>query len=203
MAVLEEQDLKEKQKHDTTDLENRLLQLQAESNNRDQATLCNDVEIAGCPEVANENCTHLILTIAKKLGVELDERDVVSVERAGPPRVATVSGETGAQPRPRALAVRLARRTLRDALLRAARVRRALTTEGLHSGPAKQLYVNERLTKHNRVLFQKARRLALDQNFKFVWTREGKIFARKQEGSPRHQLRFEEDLWRVFEKTVI
>ncbi|XP_063821186.1 uncharacterized protein LOC135071323 [Ostrinia nubilalis] len=179
-----------------TSLEKRIEDLQTEIGDRDQALLSNDVEISGCPEQAGENSTHIVIALARKIGVELDEKDLVAVERAGPPRLAP---RDGAPARPRPLAVRLTRRATRDALLRAARVRRAVTTEGLSlAGPPRPFYINERLTKHHRQLFQKARELARNHNFKYVWTREGCIFTRQAEGKPRHRLRSDADLSRVF-----
>ncbi|KAJ2944161.1 hypothetical protein O0L34_g18132 [Tuta absoluta] len=181
---------------DVKTLENTISHLQAELCDRDQALLINDLEISGCPESTNENCTHLAIAIAKKIGVELDERDIVSAERAGPPRAPAPGG---APARPRPLAVRLARRAPRDDVLHAARVRRGLDTSGLHlPGPATPLYVNERMTKRNRQLFQTARKLAVELKFKFVWTHDGKVFVRQEQGAPRHRLRSEEDLIRVF-----
>lgn len=191
----------EKHPQDLSVLENQIIQLQAEIADRDQALLSNDVEIAGCPEITTENCTHLVLAIAKKVGVELDEKDIVSAERAGPPRPAR---EGGAPARPRPVAVRLTRREPRDALLRAARVRRNLNTEGLQlPGPATSIFVNERLGKHNRRVFQEARELARELLFKFVWTRDGKIFVRQDHGMARHRLRSDTDLLRVFGKRNI
>ncbi|KAJ2948401.1 hypothetical protein O0L34_g7639 [Tuta absoluta] len=186
---------------DVKTLENTISHLQAELCDRDQALLFNDLEISGCPESTNENCTHLTITIAKQIGVELDERDIVSAEHAGPPRVPAPGG---APARPRPLAVRLARRAPRDNMLRAARVRRGLDTTGLHlPGPATPLYINERMTKHNRQLFQTARKLAEECNFKFVWTHDGKVFVRQEQGTPRHRIRTEEDLLRVFRNAKI
>ncbi|XP_028166865.1 uncharacterized protein LOC114357452 [Ostrinia furnacalis] len=179
-----------------TSFEKTIAGLQAEIHDRDQALLLNDVEIAGCPETPNENCTHIVITLAKKIGVDIDEKDVVSAERAGPPRPAA---QGGGPTRPRPLAVRLTRRATRDALLRAARVRRNVTTEGLPGASSAHLcYINERLTKHNRQLFQKARERSRACKFKYVWTREGNVFVRQEDGKPRHRLRSEEDLERVF-----
>lgn len=183
---------------DFSSLRNTISDLQAEIYERDQALLLNDIEIAGCPEEASENNTHIVIALAKKIGVDLDERDVVSAERAGPPRT---TGRDGAPTRPRPIAVRFTRRATRDALLRAARVRRNVTTEGLPvSRPAQPLYVNERLTKHYRVLFQKARELSRSYKYKYIWTRDGKIFVRQEDGKARHRIRSDVDLERVFLK---
>lgn len=188
--------------NDITALESTISQLQADINDRDQALLSSEMEITGCPETINENCTHIALTVAKKIGVELEERDIASAERVGPVR--RPAPDSGAAARPRPIAVRLTRRTSRDAVLRAARVRRGLDTDGLQlAGPARRLYLNERLTKLNRVIFLRARELAREMNYKFVWTREGKIFVRREPGTVKHRLRLETDLLKVFGKIHI
>lgn len=183
----------------TSYLQSIVTQLQTDIAERDQAFLLNDIEIAGCPEVPSENSTHIVLTVAKKIGVEIDEKDIVSAERVGLPRNA---GQGGAPALPRPLAVRLARRATRNALLQAARTRREINSDGFGlPGPTRPLYVNERLTKYNRQLFQKARALARELQYKYVWTREGKIYVRKEHGKPRYRLRNESDLSNLPDKT--
>lgn len=187
---------------DITALESTISRLQSDIIDRDQALLSNEMEITGCPEIVNENCIHIALTVAKKIGVELEERDIASAERVGPVRPPAQDNSATARPRP--IAVRLTRRVSRDAMLRAARVRRGLDTDGLQlAGPARRLYLNERLTKHNRLLFLRARELAREMNYKFVWTREGKIFVRQESGMIKHRLRLETDLLKVFGKMHI
>lgn len=183
-------------KCNASDLDGTILQLKMEIHDKDQEMLVNDVEIAGFPEVRNENTVHAVQTIAMKLGVQLEDRDIVSAERVGPPR-AFLEGQ-GA-PRPRPLAVRLTRRHTRDALLEAARVRRRLSTEGMGlPGATRFFYVNERLTRHNRQLFQKAREVAAQMNWKYVWTRGGRVYARQEHEKERHRLRTDRDLAKVF-----
>lgn len=171
--------------------------LKSELNERDQDLLGNDVEISCVPETRGESLPHIVITLATKLGTNLTEQDIVSTARVG--RVAS-AGET-AHPRPRHIVVRLARRSLRDQILQSARVRRGTTTEGtgLPGGPDR-FYVNERLTKTNRQLFRRARELGNRLNWRFVWTRDGRIYVRQSQGrdSPRHRIRTEADLGRVF-----
>jgi hypothetical protein len=192
----------EQQREDTTNsttaaLEQTVADLKLDLNARDQELLCNDVEIAGIPEEKSERCCHIVLAVAQKLGVTLEERDLVSAERAGSVRRA--EAQDTVPPRPRPLVVRLARRALRDQLLAAARVRRDATTAGLGlSSAARPFYVNERLTPTNRHLFYKARSESTRIQWKYVWTREGKIYARKEHGAPRHRLRSENDIAKVF-----
>ncbi|VVC91317.1 unnamed protein product [Leptidea sinapis] len=117
--------------------------------------LLTDVEITGLSEANGENPVHLVCLVSKKLGVELEERDIVSAVRVGPKRGMT---EGAAPVKPRPLAVRLSRRAQRDNMLRAARVRHGANTEGLElPGPPVRFQVNERLTKTNRQLFYDTR----------------------------------------------
>lgn len=132
-----------------SNLEKTIEQLKLDIEERDQHMLGNDIEIANYPEF-NKNSTHVVLTVAKILGVEVGERDVVSAVRIGAPLAATADG--GVRPRP--IVVRLACRDQRDAMLRAARVRRRLTVpannESGTSVHSHLFYINERLTRRNR-----------------------------------------------------
>lgn len=168
-------------------LEEAVAQLQNALHDRDQELLVNDLQVTGVPEAAGDSPNHLLGVIAAKLGVPLDERDVVFAERAGPKRADS--------DRPRALTVRFARRTTRDSFLKAARVRRGATTADLGlAGEPRRFYVNERLTHHNRQIFNQAREKARLAGWRYVWTREGRVSVRRAEGQPAYRLRCEADL---------
>lgn len=180
----------------TLSLERSIVDLKMDLNDREQEMLRNDIEIAGIPEVGGEGTVHIVLTVADKLGVTVTDMDIVSAERVGPPRVAT-SGEMG--PRPRPITVRFTRREPRDQLLAAARVRRRVTTEGMDlTVTPRPFYVNERLTRSNRQIFRITKEASVRKGWRYVWTRDGRIYARQQHGSTRHRVRSEDDLIRVF-----
>lgn len=181
---------------DAIELREQVQQLQLELNDRDQASLQNDVELTHIPESVGESVGHVVLAVARKLGVALEERDVVSAGRVGAPRRV----EADQPPRPRPIVVRFTRRALRDEIINSARVRRGADTSDLGLAPhtTQRFYVNERLTHKNRVLFGKARELGRTNRWRFIWTREGKIFAKKEESSTRYTIRTEKDLDRVF-----
>lgn len=175
--------------------------LQVESNEREQATLLNDVELCGIPEFAGESVMHILSMSATKLGVAIDENDVVSAVRVGSRRRQTETKD-GTLPRPRPITVRLARRALRDELIKSSRVRRGIDTAdiGLPNHNPVPFYVNERLTKLNRKILAKAREAGRAGNWKFVWTKEGRIYAKLLDtpSSPAHLLKSEKDILRVF-----
>ncbi|CAG9138014.1 unnamed protein product [Plutella xylostella] len=72
--------------------------LKTELNERDQSSLLNDVEITGLPEFEKESTGHLVMAIGAKLGMVLEERDVVSAARVGARRPPPGEGAPGVPP---------------------------------------------------------------------------------------------------------
>ncbi|KAL4705567.1 hypothetical protein ACJJTC_006895 [Scirpophaga incertulas] len=170
------------------ELERTVSELKRELNDRDRHALLADLEIGQLPEVKGESTLHAVIVLAHKMGVPLDERDVVFCERVGAP-----PAEGG---RARRVVVRLARRQLRDELLRAARVRRALLADG-----GARVFINERLTRPNRQLFYLAREGCRRLQWRYCWTRRGLVFARKGDGTQIHQLHSPEGVEGLFGAT--
>lgn len=99
----------------------------------------------------------------------------------------------------RIITVRLARRSLRDQLLKSARVRKTATTAGMNlSRDPTTFNLNERLTQRNYKLFQKAREIAKLQKWSYVWTSVGQVLLRQKEGQPAHRVKNLDDLSTVF-----
>ncbi|KAL4720127.1 hypothetical protein ACJJTC_018334 [Scirpophaga incertulas] len=176
-------------------------QLKADLNDREQDLLQNNIQISCVPQPNGENLTHTVITLAKKLGVDLLEQEIVSAVRVGRAAAAVpaIDGAPASVERPKLIVVRLARRAVKDQLLQAARVRRSTTTEGTGlPGPPVRFYVNERLTRISRLVFRRAREEARRLSWRYVWSRDGRVFARRDDNEPRHSLRSEADIDRVF-----
>ncbi|KAL4719374.1 hypothetical protein ACJJTC_005009 [Scirpophaga incertulas] len=169
-------------------LERTVAELKTELNDRDQEGLLADLDISCLPEEKNENTLQAVTVLAGRLGVTLDERDVVFAERVG---TTPVSGDAGV--RPRRVVVRLARRRMRDELLRAARVRRTVAATG-----GARVYINERLTRPNRLLFHHVREECRRLQWRYFWTKRGRVYARQGDGKPAFPFRSAADLERVF-----
>ncbi|KAG7300511.1 hypothetical protein JYU34_016141 [Plutella xylostella] len=155
---------------------------------KEQRHFTKDVEITGLTETNGENLTQVVNVLSNKLGVQLDPRDVDDVRRVGARGGGGGGGSggagAGAMERPRPVVLTFTRRAPRDQLLRAAKARRGITTEMLEvPGNSRRVFVNEHLTKENRVLFSKARALGAELKFKFVWTSNCNIFMRRSETS--------------------
>lgn len=207
-------------------LERTVARLQLELNDRDQELLSSDLEIANIPEMPGENIVHTVVLVATKLGVSLEERDIVYAQRVGirierkvptgmvmggdgpvgggsPTGGANSAGGTGASARGRRIVVRLTRRALRDELLQSARVRRGANTADLGlPAPPRRFFLNERLTKTNKYLFYRVREAASRLGWRYTWTKFGRILAKQGDGKATHCIRSEEDLTRVFGREV-
>ncbi|XP_022834155.1 uncharacterized protein LOC111361927 [Spodoptera litura] len=182
-------------------IEATIAALKTQLNDRDQELLQNDLIIAGIPETKDENKFHTIKVLSTKLGVTVEDRDVVNIERIGGVRRGLIDGadSPSGELRARVIAVRLARRDVRDQLLRAARVRRGLTTADLNiSAPPRRIYVNERLTQMNSKLFHSAREAGQRARYRYVWTKDGRIYARREDGVPAQRIRNDADLAQIF-----
>ncbi|XP_013174661.1 PREDICTED: uncharacterized protein LOC106123072 [Papilio xuthus] len=182
--------------------------LQAKLNQCEQACIANDLEITGLPEEKNESPLHLTSILAKKLGVTLDERDIVSAERVGRKTIVAEyergKEEDATAARPRALVVRLVQRGARDELLRAARVRRGFDSAGIVPAAApRRVYVNERLTRLNKQLFYRAREESRRLKWKFAWTKNGTIFVRRDYTQTAIRIRDHVDIVRVFSDITV
>ncbi|XP_052746968.1 uncharacterized protein LOC128199834 [Bicyclus anynana] len=178
-------------------LESTVAKLKVDINDRDQDLLRADIEITNLPETRGKNPCHTVAAVAAKLGVALSQNDIVFAERVGKKDENSSEGREGV--RGRRIVARLSRPSLRDDFLRCARTRRGTITEGMeYSPPHRRFYINERLTRTNKHLFYLVRETAKQKQWKFTWTKLGKIFARHGEGKVVHQIKSESDLERVF-----
>lgn len=180
-------------------LQMSISQLQLQLNIKEQESLANDLQISGIPEIDNESLTHLVATVATKIGVKVSDMDIVSVARVGAKQATADPTSSGHKFRPRPIVVRLARRSVRDELLKNARIRRGANTGdlGLPSHEPKRFYINERLTKTSRQIFAKAREAARIAKWRFVWTKEGRVYARWSESSKVLLLQSESDVDKI------
>ncbi|CAK1541706.1 unnamed protein product [Leptosia nina] len=171
-------------------LEKNVMELKISLNNKEQECLSNDLEIYGIPEQKNENVFHSFFLYCNKIGVTIREEDAVNVWRPGR------SDKDNFRPRP--IIVRLTRRALRDEILHSSRIRRHTPESPGSLQTAPRIYVNERLTKFNRLLLQKTRENAKKLEWKFTWVKNGRVFVRRTEGSKVKVIRTEDDINSVF-----
>lgn len=196
LKKLEERDL------EILELKATVAQLKSGQNTRDQYYLRNEIEISGIPENPNENLHHVALIAARKIGVDLEEREIDWIQRVGPRRNSAKTAEESTKP-PRPVVMRFLRCSKKQEILKAARSRRNLTSVDLEvSGAPLKVFFNERLTKENRLLFRDVRIKRRENNFAHCWVSQGTIYVRQKEGKPALPIHSSDDLDRVFGVSV-
>jgi hypothetical protein len=107
--------------------------------------------------------------------VSLDEIDYI---------VRTRSTNTSS---PRPIVVKFIRKIARDNFLASVRQKRKIiTSDNIEvGGTTRNITINEHLTLRNKQLFYQSRLLGREKGYKYIWTRSGKVFMRREDSSPK------------------
>ncbi|CAK1595939.1 unnamed protein product [Parnassius mnemosyne] len=154
--------------------------------------VCN-VEITGIPEHKSENLLSTVEQLGRIVESPIAESDILHVTR-----IAKLNKESN---RPRSVIVKLRSQRHRDELLAAVtrfnkkNKDNKLNTEHLGLGGRREpVFVSEHLTPTNKHLHAAARKKAKEAGFMFVWIRDGRILARKNEQSHAIYIKDDESL---------
>lgn len=141
-----------------------------------------NLELQEIPESRNEN----VLTIFKNICHALDT-PILDTEIRACRRVAKLNA---ASSRPRNIIVNLTSPRLRDNILSAVHRFNKQNPNGTintsHaglSGECRKIYIREHLSFDCKQLYTAARKFAKENNYKFVWTKYGQIYMRKDENA--------------------
>ncbi|XP_063381263.1 uncharacterized protein LOC134667783 [Cydia fagiglandana] len=158
------------------------------------ARLCN-VEIQNIPERRGENLVQMASDIGRMLGVELPPEKIQAIHR---------TAHSVASDRPKNIVLQLTTRRLRDDVIAAARARRTLTTADLlpatsaaEVASVRRFYVNEHLTLKKKILFGKARKIAKEKEYKYIWVKNANILLRKTDDARVLHIRNDSDLMKI------
>lgn len=146
--------------------ENRILQCEQYSRNF-------NLEIKGVPMQSDENLTALLKKLGDVTGEAITADDIELCHRV----------PVAKSPTEKNIVVQFTRRAKRNNVLEKAR-RMRLTTTDLGLRPQVPIYVNEHLCPELKKLLGQTTSKKRDSGWKFVWVRNGQIFARKMEDSP-------------------
>lgn len=136
-----------------------------------------NVEISEVPEIDNENVEELTESIIKAL--DLQKSDIVTAHRI-PTRNPT---------RKKPIIVQFKTKAAKDACVKSAKIKKIKASQINTSFPDTSVYVNDHLCPAMKSLFFEARKFKKNNNYKFCWTRDAKIFLRKNESSKAIRIR--------------
>ncbi|CAN7947522.1 unnamed protein product [Ixodes hexagonus] len=157
-----------------------ILSLRSEMNEAEQFSRRQNMEIHGVKVVPGEAPASIVAELADKLGiVEHQPTDVVLVHR--------LSGKRALNP---PILVKFTSVEVKDRWMQARGKLRLLSTDD----SPERVFFNDNLTQTNRELFWLARTRGKELGYKFVWVKNARIFARKQEGAPHVRILQRSDL---------
>ncbi|XP_065285376.1 uncharacterized protein PF3D7_1120000-like [Dermacentor albipictus] len=139
----------------------------------DQHTRGFNIEIKGVPTKPKENTLDITRKLAGALDVPFEDSDAQVCHRI------RTSGNANCPN----IVVQFRHRAKRDSFLEKAR-KKQLTTEDIQLEPSTPIYINKHLSPPMKRLFVALNSKKKELGWKYAWYRNGKIFARKSDGSP-------------------
>lgn len=159
----------------------RVQHLEEENARQQQWSRLQNIEVAGVPESKDENAVDIIIKLAKKIGIPIESSDVEFAHRVQARQPNTTT-------RGRSIIARFRQRHTKDMIVAASRKHRGIKPSDIGLGSEVRsdsiIYFNEHLTKNNRLLLKETKTKAREANFKFTWTKNCRIYVRRNETSP-------------------
>lgn len=167
---------------DNEHLKSTVKELNTRINIMEQQARSSNIEIHCMPEHKGENLVSSVVNLSRVISCELTENNIHHVTR--------VAKRDPTSSRPKSIVVQFNSPRVRDTFLAASiKYNKNNPDDKLNShllgigGKKESIFIAEHLSPTNKLLHAEARKKAKDNNYKFVWVRNGKIFMRKSEGS--------------------
>lgn len=173
-------------RQENKDLTERLDKAESKILELEQYSRLNNVEIKGLPLTVKDRAAEMALRIAQTIKIPLDLADIDIAHS-----VKTKNSNDAN------LIIRFTTRTKRNHFLEAAKKANLSTSDIDFTGPKQRIYVNEHLTPHNKRLLGAAIGKKREMSWKYVWTKNGSILARKTETSDVIRINCQADLSRM------
>lgn len=159
---------------ENADLRSNMTSMEIRVRNLEQYSRKQNLEIDGVPESQGEDVCAILADVGRAIGVELKKEKVVAVHR-----VPTYNKKKSSP-----IVVKFSTYEERDVWITGYKSVRPLTANKINpsfNGSAR-VYVNEHLSPENKLLLSKTKEAAKQKGYKYVWSRDGKIFVRRDEG---------------------
>ena len=134
------------------------------------------IEVSGVPPSESENPEQIVTKIIKEIGVDVTEKDFVACHR-----VVKAKGDP-------IIIAKFLNRKIKERVMSQRRNLKGKTvgTLGFHAADhqkSNKIFINESLTQQNKNLFRLVRLKAAQQNWEYFWTRNGYVYAKKNDHS--------------------
>ncbi|KAK5642794.1 hypothetical protein RI129_008961 [Pyrocoelia pectoralis] len=166
-------------------LEREVGALKMQLDSVDQYNRRNTIEIHGIPCLKHEDVRDLILQVGNALGVTIERNCIDACHRLGLQKL---------HHPPPGIICKFLQRHLKEEMIHRRKVKRNLTTLDIGMTSGAPIYINESLTPFRRQLLAKARAFKKVENYKFLWTRNGNIYMRRNESASILELKSDDDI---------
>lgn len=177
-------------------VESSLKSVQKSYNDLEQYGRRECIEIRGIPQPpadhpSDESTNDIAKKVGNLIGVKIEDRDI-SISHRIPIKKSRVSKFK--KHRPAAIIVKFTRRDKKDEFYRARTKLKNVTTRDLGFPSKNNIFISESLTAENRKLFNEALQVKKEQNYKYIWTSNGRIFLRENMDTPIIEISCSTDL---------
>lgn len=150
------------------------VKLQQQVNDLEQYSRNYNIEIQGVPVHPGENVYNIVVETSRFLGADVRSGDIEFCHRLR---------KSDRHPnKPPAIIAKFYSRQIKQEILGGKKEKRVITAKDIgFTNSSNKVFVNEHLTAINKNLFWLARGVT---DYKFKWTRSGKVYMRKDEQSP-------------------
>ncbi|KAJ8711541.1 hypothetical protein PYW07_008783 [Mythimna separata] len=177
----------EKMADQISTLQDGIDKLNQESRDRDQWARANNAEIIGIPQKKTENLYDIAQKIGNLCNVTVRKEDINYIARI-PTRVPNAD---------KPIVVAFNSRYIKEEFVASSRKSKLLNISNLGFSTSANFYVNDHLTPTNKILLSKARALAKEHDFKYIWVKHCKIMARKSDTATTFFIKCEKDLLKI------
>ena len=173
---------------EVTKLSEKLKVCKESLNNLEQYTRRECLEVSGIAELQDENTDELVIKVGSLMGVEINKEDISVSHRIPKPSFSSVAAGNwnNVEASTPKIIVKFTCRATRERFYVARKNLKDKTTGNLDLllPSENKIYISENLTATNRELFKDCLKVKKDLNYRFIWTHHGRIFLRKDSGSP-------------------
>lgn len=141
-------------------------QLEIKISDLEYKSRSNFLEIAGIPQKNGEQQMEVVKRVAAAAGMEIQHNDIIDIKR-------THDRRNNAPPK---LLVEFAEKTTRDNLLSK---RKNINYAAIKDISTEPIYIAEELSPYQRELLWKTKKSAKENNYSYVWFKDGKIMTRR------------------------
>lgn len=177
-------------KNSSLEEENKVLKEQVEQLDirllrQEQRSRIDSIEVSGVPEDAGERVEDMLYDLAESVGLQPRHGDIQVAHR-----VKTFSGK-----HPYPIVCQLASRATAAKWLSEMKKKKNLSAKDIHQRhPETRIYVNEHLVPRLKRLLMETKRRAKECNYKYAWSKEGRIFVRRTDGAQAIEINGQADL---------